>query len=1318
MKRLLLIITLLFIASVQYSAGFYFRHLLPEDGLANPAVISICQDSLGRMWFGTENGVSIYDGSSFTTLTPKQGQFIGSVIYTIICSSNGDVFLRTNNEVIKYDTKTSAIRIVYKTANALFIKNGEIYIIDGDSLYKWNDSKNTMEYIDIVPIPGVTKCIQDKSGRTWLLGREGLYYSSTPSDYIKVLSNFNIYTLFESSDGCVWVGSRQKGLYKITPDLNIHEYSTTTAGKLGFGCDDVRSVIEDKNGNIWFGTFNGLYRFNKVSGLFESFKREEKDGTLSNSSVYSLLIDKSGILWIGTYYGGVNYADIRRNTFSFYSTSNQNNGLSHPVVSNIKEDKNGNIWICTEGGGLNMLNPKNGKINQFLSDNPPYYLPYPNLKCMDYDPEKDLIYIGTASMGLFSYDIQKKVINAITGQDDNSRSMSFINSIVRKNDSLFLSTRGGVYLYMQDTGKDSLIFASRRYLSQPMANYQNTELWLGGEDIYVYDINTLKQIRSYKLYDKGEHVRPHNIYIARNGEIFVTTYKYGIFRLDREENLFKVFISSESSLMNQYCYNIVEDPASNIIVSGEKGINIIGRDGRLLQTFLISQHFPLTAIVRACGLAVTEDSTIYAGGTNGLLAFNENNIDLENTLENIYFSELYINGVKVKPEDGTGILKKSLPFTEEIKISHNIDRISLKFASRRNVAFFNVTDYEYRLSGHDDKWYQMDNDIITYNKLGPGHYTLEIRNRYKANNNNTLCSIGILKSPAWYASWWAILIYILFTAASLLLIIREIRTKAAAREEIRRQKQEKENLLQINEAKLRFFTSVSHELKTPLTIMYGQINMILQNYKLSPSVYNRFLKVLHQTKQLGGLISDLIEFRKYEQDKVVLHICKRNLNDLTAEIYDRFSDLAEQLELNFKLELSTGDTTVWIDPEQLERVIMNLISNAFKFTQKGKDVKLKTTVDDSTVSIHVIDQGRGISKDNISRIFDRYYRVEDGHIQGSGIGLSLAKDMIEMHHGSISVESVKGEGSDFCINLKRGYQHFSKDNKAIIETYEDPIVTQNETNAYISKQEMPYATKTEKETVAKAKILIVEDNPEILETIKEIFSPIYNVFTAHNGKEGLEAVKTLSPDLVLSDVVMPVMSGTELCSAIKNDITLCHIPVVLLTALDMPEQQINGLIQGADDYIGKPFDPKLLLARCNNIIRNRNMLLKKFGRDSGNDISLLATNRLDKEFLDKLSGIIEEGISDENLNNDAIAERMNMSRSSFYNKFKDLTGETPNEYLSNLRLVKASSMLIMEQGMSIAEISEALGFNSLSYFSRKFKDRFGLSPAQYRQENT
>lgn len=1316
MKKFLFGSIYLLIFSAQFAGAVYFRRFLPEDGLSHPAVLSICQDSTGRLWFGTENGISIYDGASFSSIKPGAGealggQFSGMLIYDIICAPDGDVFFRTDEEIARYESKTGKVQVIYnKTLGALFIEDGAVYAVDDNRLMEWKKAKKSLDYIRTLPFRNITHYIKDRRGRSWYVAGDGVFYSYQGSDYTRICPNSQIYSILEASDSSVWISSRQNGLLRIDKDGKTESFSVANSSFKGLKSNDVRQITEDKEGNIWLGTFNGLYCYNKARGVFTPYIREEREGSLSHSSVYSVFLDNSGTLWVGTYYGGVNYADISRTPFVFYPADDNKAGLSHPVVGNMAEDRQGNIWICTEGGGLNMLRPDKGEIEHFISPVFPYSSPHTNLKWIDYDHEKELLYIGTTSKGLYSYDLRKKRFNHLISENG---ALAFINIIARYKERLFLSTREGVFAYFPKSGKDSLIFKTDNLNFYPMASDKAQNLWVGGDSVFVFSMSGLERLGAYTLSKGTEEARPLRIFTATDGSVFVSTYGHGIFKFDKEKDEFELFIGKSSSLLNQYCYQMAETKSSDLIVSGEKGLNLINKKGEILKTYLLGRNIPLNSIVRDCGLLVSKEGTIYAGGANGLMAFSEKDIISDTDKQGIYLSELYVNGKPVSPDDGSGILSERLPYTNSLKISHNKDRIGIRFASKKNPAGFNMTDYEYRLKNHDDHWYQMDGDMIIYTNLSPGKYLLEIRERY-GEDKPVSCALSIKILAPWYMSWQALLLYVSIAAFLLFLFRRNAKAKAEAAEAIK----EKERLVEINEAKLRFFTSVSHEFKTPLTIISGQLDMILQSYKLAPAIYNRLLKMLNQTKNLGRLISELIEFRKYEQDKVVLRVRPKNLNDLAAAVHDRFSEVAKKDGIDLILQLSSDDAEAFIDQEQMDRVLTNLISNALKFTQKGGSVTLAVKAEQESVKINVTDTGKGFSEGEAEKIFERFYRSEDKSSHGSGIGLALVKETIEMHHGSIKAHGKEGAGADFSISLNKGKEHFIGDNKVIIESVEARPPQSENITGKLEKHFIPIDDINSRETAetGQEKLLLAEDNAELLEILEELFSPFYSILKTGDGKEALELIKTFRPALVVSDILMPSMSGTELCSAVKNDIDLCHIPVVLLTALDLPEQELGGLLQGADDYISKPFDARILLARCNNIIRNRKKLLEKFGTEGKGDISILATNKLDKEFLDRLSEIIETEIADMNLNNDVIAEKMNMSRASFYNKFKNLVGQTPNEYINNRRLAKAKSLLLSDMSVSIAEVAEALGFNSANYFSRKFKEKFGLSPVRYRQE--
>ena len=661
-------------------------------------------------------------------------------------------------------------------------------------------------------------------------------------------------------------------------------------------------------------------------------------------------------------------------------------------------------------------------------------------------------------------------------------------------------------------------------------------------------------------------------------------------------------------------------------------------------------------------------------------------------------------------------------------LNHEQNKIDIRFASKYHLIPFNQTVYEYRMKGIDDNWYQTTNNNITYTNLPTGSYTLELRSLNNNIHNDNLCRLKIRILPPWYATRWAILSFVFLIALVVVYVLRNMWLRRKEQDIIREERREKEKIKEVNEAKFRFFTSVSHEFRTPLTLIIGQIELILQSYKLPPMVYNKMIKVIHQSRQLNLLVTELIEFRKYEQNLVVLHVAPCKISEYIYNIFDKFKELAQQRNIKFNFQPLPTDEDIYIDSIQMNKVITNLLSNAFKFTPDNGEIDVNIVkTDDNMIQIKVIDNGVGMKEKDLPNIFNRFFRaenVETKGITGSGIGLALVKDIIERHKGSIEVNSKEGYGSIFVIKLLVGKEHYEFDKNTKIETkaiennVENIIIDNLKHNIDLPEEEVTSGDNDKEKQDNKDTVIIVEDNLELQHILRDLFSPIYNVITADNGKDAFEIIKSTKIELVLSDVMMPEMTGTELCSKIKKDIKLSHIPVVLLTALNMQEQYLEGLLKGADDYISKPFDSKILLARCNNIVRSRKVLYKQLSTQNNSAFSLLATNSLDKSFLDKVTVIIEEKISNAKLNNDDIASEMNMSRSSFYNKFKDLTGETPNEFVNAYRLKKAAEILLSNNAKSIAEISEILGFNTTNYFCRKFKECYNVSPTQYKQQNT
>ena len=516
-----------------------------------------------------------------------------------------------------------------------------------------------------------------------------------------------------------------------------------------------------------------------------------------------------------------------------------------------------------------------------------------------------------------------------------------------------------------------------------------------------------------------------------------------------------------------------------------------------------------------------------------------------------------------------------------------------------------------------------------------------------------------------------------------------------------------------NQAKMRFFTNVSHEFRTPLTLITGNAETLL-NTQISPkSVYPKLQDIYRNSTQLKELITELLDFRSQELGHMKIKVVRKDLVSFLYEIYSCFKEYASSQKINFNFEKETEQLYVWFDPKNMLKVINNLLANAFKYTRESGTITLSVKEADGMAVIEVADTGCGIAPDILPRIFDRFFQADHNgsfNISGTGIGLSLSKSIVEQHHGTIRVSSREGEGTVFTVNLQLNNDHF--DPSQIVE---EQITGFDTFNPELFKpEEAPKDLKTGE--TKKKKILIVEDNDPLRSMLADIFSNYYTVLEAADGEQAYGLVKADSPDIIVSDIMMPKMSGIELCKAIKSDIDICHIPVVLLTAKAAVEHNMEGLQAGADDYISKPFNISLLISRCNNLINNRLLLQEKFGKQPGASEKMLATNPLDEKFISKVMQYIYDNLDNPELSIEDLTREIGMSRTTFFEKVKAISGQTPNEFINTIRLKESALLLCNNPELSIVEISDKVGFSSQKYFSRCFKNRYDVSPSAYRQK--
>ena len=1301
----------------------YFRKIGIKEGLTQPSVLAIYEDSLGRMWFGTREGINIYDGNKIRSFKPDILQkqkptsrfLVGNEVNQITGDAQGDVFIRTEKSLIKYDIRKETFNLIRSNGvGALTTSEGEIWYTAYDSLFRRTPDTNREIFVHKLKLRDIY-CLLIDDRKIWIGTQRGLYLLENGGMQC-VLPYTDIYRIFKSSRNEIWISSRLQGLYSIKRDGVLRK---EPIAKNKVVSNQIREFAEDERQNIWFGTFEGLQVYNPYSDTYRLIRAENRPGGLSHSSVFSLYKDKKNTIWVGTYYGGVNYFNPSQDIFTYYGADERRDDcLDFPIVGQILEDKERNLWICTDGGGVNCLNRKTGTFTYYTASGT-QSIQHNNIKAIAYDEKREQIYIGTHTGGLSRYDCRKKQFhNYPTVKTGNNRPDAIIYALLFHNDRLYVSSRNGVWILNPDTDRFIQLLTNGPYLTFNIDS--RGYLWLANRtELLRMNVQKDKMPRCFMPDSTAPECLISNIMESSNGLVYIATLGNGIKTYDYNSGKFASLSKEKNNLLSNYCYNLLETSRNNILITTDKGISIYSPFSRLVQSI---EKNDILSTSDGGGLYETIDEQIFIGGTDGMVSFSEKDLyRSSNSManSNFHFTDLYINNTKVFPGDGTGILTCAMPFTQELRLSPAQNNLSIFFSVSDYASSLRNFKFQYKLEGFDPNWISTTKNDINYTNLPPAHYTLKVRTTGIYPDEYIEKEIKIIIRFPWYNTWWAWLLYAICIACSGYGIYRTKKNRKALTESLKKEKEEKKRIEELNKIKLRFFTNVSHEFRTPLTLIIGQIENLTLSDEFSPSVTKSLRRIHRNAMQLRHLITELLDFRKQEQGFLKMKVEQTDIVNFTNEIYQVFEERAKIRHISYLFEPVEQRIDVWFDPVQMQKAIFNILSNAFKYTPDNGKIGIKISRQKQLIEIAITDSGCGIPEADQARIFDRFYQVGNNESKpGTGIGLALAKEIIDAHKGQIEVTSTAGQGCTFRIYLQTGCNHFTKEE---LEHEKSGYSIEN-SDIFASEKEIENLEENTKETETtpadrdKPTILLVEDDKEILEMLEQIFSPTYNVCKASNGQEGFDMASHILPDIILSDVMMPVMSGKELCTKIKNSLELCYIPIVLLTAQNSTEQIIGGYMFGADAYIPKPFHVRLLLARCNSLIKNRRLLMKWQSGKMQDTIQVNeGLNASDRKLIEKATDIVKRNFDNPDFNMDMLADELSLSRTKMFNIFKETLGTTPNDFTLKLKMEEAVRILIDEPQCNISEISYRIGFSSPRYFSRCFKAFYNIPPQDYRK---
>lgn len=1340
------------------STHYNFSRLNTYNGLSHNQVNTIFKDPDGFLWFGTQAGLNRYDGYSFKVfnkiLNDSTSLFDNSVL-SLYELPDGKMWVDTRGGACIYDPHTEKFDANFNnylkslglpSAPVIDIVKGNNgrywFLYDSLNLYLYSATDKKAKAI-LQPSASrqfekITSISETKEGKLWLAYENGLLqeydvnankvvFSSTAFQQLFKENKSNY--IFADSDGDVWLWYYTYGAYLFHPaDNSIRQFNEkTSTSKLSSNL--VSQVVQDDNGLIWLSTDHGGVTIIDKRKNFQTtyLLNDPKDpGSLSQNSVTNVYKDDKGIIWLGTYKQGVNYFNSNIVQFKYYHHQESNvSSLPYDDVNRFVEDGAGNLWIGTNGGGLIYFDRKNNTFRQYLHDPNNINSLSSNVIVSLWIDHENVLWIGTYFGGLNSFDGKKFTRYTYSVNTSSNLSNNNIWEIYEDRErNLWIGTLGnGLDMldrktnqfkhYKNTQGQPALSLAT--YISAIMQDRKGN-LWIGSEQgVSVFDKNKNSSVLYQHTNDKNS--LSHNNIICfledSKGRIWVGT-REGLNLFNEQTNSFQVFTTLEG-LPNNMILNMLEDKYQTLWLSTPNGLCSmvpVQKDGGF--SFSIISYDEMNNIQNTefneNAALVTRKGELIFGGPAGFNIIDPDEIKKPANHAKIVFTGLQILNKNVEPGERVNnrvLLEQALPHLQQIDLKYKENVFSIEFASL-DFTHGNLDKYAYMLEGFNNDWLYADRTQrkATYTNLDPGHYTLKVK---VLNRNGLWSDIKTLRiniQPPFSRTTLAYIIYAIIAAGIFLLARRITLDRIHMRFEVKQQRREAERAHALEQLKTKFFTNVSHEFRTPLSLIIAPLDKIIRQSG-DDEQKKQLNLVQRNAKRLLSLVNQLLDFRKMEVQEMKLHPSIGDIISFCRDISNSFMDVAEKKNIQFSFSSNVENLEIYFDKDKIEKILFNLLSNAFKYTHDNGIVSINLVYNppvnnegDGTLALEVKDTGIGIPADQQEKIFERFFQTdvsESMMTQGTGIGLAITKEFVRLHNGIITVKSEPEKGSSFTVLLpaKKIYEPSTR--------VTAPALTE-------VAEQLPLEGGQGKDK--KRTILIVEDNEDLRFYLKDNLKAHYHVEEAVNGKEGWEKIKLTNPDLVVSDIMMPLMDGVELARKIKNETLTAHIPVILLTAMGSEEKQLEGLKAGVNDYITKPFTFEILASRVRNLLAQQKLLQKRFHKQIEVNPGEVTITPVDEKFLQSALDVVEKNMDNPEFSVEDFSRDMFINRVTLYRKILSITGKTPIEFIRSIRL-KRAAQLLKKSGMTIAEIAYEVGFNNPKNFTKAFKDEFNVTPSKY-----
>ena len=1107
----------------------------------------------------------------------------------------------------------------------------------------------------------------------------------------------------------------------------------------------VPEIAEDDYGNIWLGTENGgLSIYNIQSDSFRHLTYDNTDiSGINGNSIWQIYKDQDGTMWLGTLNGGLSKYDKKPGKFiRVRANPASDNSLSHNSVTTFLEDSEGNIWIGTDGGGLNHYNIKTKVFTHYRHDpNKSNSLGSDAIIGL-YEDRKQNIWIGTWEGGLNRFDPKTENFVRYTRNPNNAGSISrnSIFSMLEDSRGRFWvgSYWGALELFDPEKGTFRHFHLNQRVDETHLQNAIETiiedgegNLWIttwgAGLVKFGWDGINPPQLEYFKHESGNPASISSNVVVTAtedsNGDLWFGT-NAGLNKFDKQNGQFTLF-STADGLPNDDVHYLVEDNSKNLWITTNKGISKYNLVTGSFKNYDVTDGLQSNQFIRSSGMK-SKNGTMYFGGINGFNVFDPSDVRENDRLPVVHITDFHVHGERIQPASEGSPLKQPMIESNKITLSHDKNVFRFDFVAL-NYTEAAKNEYAFMLHGYDEDWrYVGDQRYAEYTRVPPGEYLF----RVKASNNDNIwdeagVEVRVIVLPPWWQTWWAYAGYALIATVLLYWARSNIVNRERLKSNLKLEHLELVKMQELDQLKSRFFANISHEFRTPLSLILGPLKSIYYGtYDGDPK--RQFSIMIRNGQRLLQLINQLLDLSKLESGRMNLRVIRLNLSEFLKPILASFSSHAQKQHLQYKVILRDEEIMAYIDKDKVEKIVLNLLSNAFKFTAEYGTIKItveKKPADkryaEGSVLMTFADTGIGIPEDQIDLIFNRFYQVDGSHEdkrKGTGIGLSLTKELVELHGGEISVQSQQDEGTTFYVSIPLDGDHLAY--AEIVDDKLDEELNESTWESVDNIIEDDFSPERSLEAQSKLEslksILIIDDNQDIRSYLSNQLETNYKIIESENGDEGFKCAIDELPDLIISDVMMPGLDGIELCKKIKQDERTCHIPVILLTAKADSVNKIQGFEAGADYYVTKPFNSNILELRIKNILKAREQVREHYQGSASIDLEPknIKLTSPDETFLKKALESIENNMSNSEFSVEDFGRELGMSRMQLYRKMKALTGQSANEFIRSIRL-KRAAQLIEQNHFTIAEVTYEVGFNDLQYFRDCFKKHFGVNPSKY-----